>query len=323
MRVLIIRNTPDARVVRRRGRQNREFYREADIECMRDALAAVGYEVDILEGDATLADNLLRTYADRDVFAFNVAYGVQGECRYTHIPSLLELLGVPYLCSGPRAHTLALDKYVTKVLIDRAGLPTPAFQLLTSADSVLDERLPFPLVVKPQFESASFGLQCVQNRAELKDAVSAIVTEFDQPALAEAFVPGREVNCGILGNAPPTPLPLVELDFGKATGQDWMATFEAKKARVVGHICPPDLPEELTGAVQALAVRAFQTLGCCDCARIDFRIDESGQLWILELNSMAAIHSDGSYYCAAKVLGWSYPEMLGKLLEAALARCAG
>jgi len=326
VKVAIIRNTPQAKVLRRLGRQNREFYRESDIEAARDALAVGGHDVAILEGDATLIERLERAYAvpdgafPDDVFVFNLAYGIQGECRYTHLPALLEMLGLPYLCSGPRSHTISLDKYLTKVLIERAGLPTPPFQLLTAPGDRLDEGLEYPLVVKPQFESTSFGLRIADNPRELDDAVSAIVSDFKQPALAEAFIDGREVNCGLIGNAPVMPLPVLEIDFGAAAGRDRMATCEAKRNRTVGHICPADLPTDLTRTVQDLAVRTFRTLGCCDCGRVDFRIDDSGRPWILELNSMAAIHPDGSYYDAAKTLGWAYAEMIDRLLRTALAR---
>jgi D-alanine-D-alanine ligase len=136
VKIALVRHTPGARVLRRRGRQNREFYKESDIAAARDALAELGHEVETFEGDATLPDALRARYGDADghvaddLFVWNMAYGVQGECRYTHIPSMLEMLGVPYLASDPRGHTVALDKYLTKILLDRAGLPTPAFGLL-------------------------------------------------------------------------------------------------------------------------------------------------------------------------------------------------
>jgi D-alanine-D-alanine ligase len=327
VRIAILRNTPQARVFFRRGRQNREFYQESDIEAARDALAGAGHDVRIFEADASLPDTLIRTYADDggampdDLFAFNLAYGVQGECRYTHVPSLLELLGIPYLCSGPRAHTLALDKYLTKVLLDRAGLPTPAFWLMTSPRDAITE-IGWPAVVKPQFESTSFGLRIVDDERGLRDAAGSIVAEFDQPALVEAFVPGREVNCGLIGNAPATALPVLEIAFGDVPERDRVATFEAKKQRTVRHVCPAELPPDVAASVRDLAVRTFDTLGCRDCARVDFRIDGDGRPWILEINSMAAIHPFGSYFDAARTLGWTYAEMLHRLLDAAARRYA-
>lgn len=328
MKIAIIRNTPNAKVLFRRGRQNREFYRESDIAGTRDALVACGHEVEVLEGDATLVETLRQTYAlgngdmPDDLFAFNLAYGIQGDCRYAHIPSMLEMLGVPYLGSGPSAHAVALDKYLAKILMERAGLPTPPCQLMQSPDDKLAESMTFPLVVKPQFESTSFGLRVVQSRDELAEAVANIIAQFAQPALAEAFVDGREVNCGILGNAPPVALPVLEIDFGAVKGLDRVLTLDAKKHRQIEHRCPADLSAEQTDAIQRLTVSAFRAVGCCDCARADFRIDQTGKPWILEVNSMAAIHSDGSYYYAARALGWSYPTMIRKILEVALARYA-
>jgi D-alanine-D-alanine ligase len=325
MNIAILRNTPAGRVFFRRGRQNREFYKESDIEAVRNALTEIGHDVRVFEADATLPDALVRAYALPDgsmpdgLFAFNLAYGAQGECRYTHVPALLELLGVPYLCSGPRAHTLALDKYLTKVLLERAGLPTPAFRLLASPAGEA-AGVAYPAVVKPQFESTSFGLEIVDDEPALRAATAAIRAEYAQPALVETFVPGREVNCGLLGNAPPLALPVLEIDFGDVPERERVATFEAKRRRSVRHLCPADLPAGRTAAVQDLAVRAFVELGCRDCARVDFRIDPDGRPWILEVNSMAAIHPFGSYFDAAKTLGWTYPEMLGHLLDAATAR---
>jgi D-alanine-D-alanine ligase len=215
-----------------------------------------------------------------DVFVFNLAYGIQGNCRYTHVPSLLEMMGMPYFGSGPRAHTICLDKYLAKMLLDRAELPTPAFQLVTSPGEPLAEELSYPLLVKPQFESTSFGMRFVEDRDEFGAAVSAILSDFVQPALVEAFIDGREVNCGLLGNQPPTALPVLEIDFGTATVLDRVATFEAKRDRRVSHICPADLAPRMTQTVQDLAGRAFQTLGCCDCARVDFRIDRTGSPFV-------------------------------------------
>jgi D-alanine-D-alanine ligase len=114
---------------------------------------------------------------------FNMAYGVQGDCRYTHVPAMLEMAGVPYTGSTPLGHALALDKVVTKDLLLQAGLPTPRYKVMvTGTDSVGELR--FPLVVKPRHESTSFGLARVNDRAELAHAVRAVVEAYRQAALA-------------------------------------------------------------------------------------------------------------------------------------------
>lgn len=324
MRVLIVRNTPDSRVLQQLGMQNREFYKEGDIESVRDALAAHGHDVEILEGDVSLFTRLeiekQRHLRADELMVFNLAYGIQGESRYTHIPSILELLGIPYVGSGPRAHTIALDKYLTKVLLEHAGLPTPAYQLVDSAACELSKELSFPVIVKPRMESTSFGLTLATNEAELNEAVSVIGSEFKQAALVEEFISGAEVNCGLLGNQHPKAFPVLEIDFGDVAESERIFGFETKKNRTARHVCPARIPGALAQTIQRLSREAFGILGCNDVARIDFRIDADGNPYILEINSMAAIHRDGSYFDAARTAGMSYEELIIAIFNAAFIR---
>ena len=326
MKVAILRNTPEAQVLNAFGRKNREYYRESDIEAVRDILQEAGHDAEILEADVDLTASLesffgpRRSEGCRGAFAFNLAYGVQGDCRYTHVPSLLEMAGIPYVGSGPAGHTVCLDKYLAKIVFERAGLPTPTCQLLISADDRRRADLVLPLIVKPQFESTSFGLRVVHNDEELREAVAAMIDEFRQPVLAEAFIDGMEVNCGLLGNGPPRALPVLEVDFGEKTGAEAVLTYEAKRDRVATHVCPARIPDELADQVQQLAIGAFEAAGCRDAARVDFRIDRHGRPQILEINSMVAVHADGSYYHAARSIGMLHADLVLQVFDAARAR---
>ena len=144
---------------------------------------------------------------------FNMAYGIQGECRYTHVPAMLEMAGVPYTGSCPLGHALALDKVIAKIQMQAAGIPTPAFKVMGRPDDDVSG-LRFPLVVKPRHESTSYGLQLVDDQCQLGDAVAAIVAQYRQDALVEEYIDGREVCIGLLGNGEVECLPAVELDFG-------------------------------------------------------------------------------------------------------------
>ena len=191
MKVIIVRNTPKARVIQRLGMQNKEFYNESDIRVIKKTLEFLGHDVSILEGDTTLMRRL-RLFSkscnnnngqQQKMMVFNLSYGVQGECRYTHIPSILELAGIPYVGSGPKAHTLCLDKYLTKIILRDANLPTPDFQLFKSEKDKISDKFNFPVVVKPQCESMSFGVSVVKNKNELRKAVRNIL-KFDVPIAA-------------------------------------------------------------------------------------------------------------------------------------------
>ena len=324
MRVLILRNTPEDEALGRLGPQNKEFYQESDIQAVSHALESAGHRVSILAADLGLMDGLRRAVGDNGgvegLFIFNLAYGVQGHCRYTHVPSILEQAGLPYVGSGPRAHTIALDKYLTKVVLERAGQPTPAFQLMGAVDQPLAETLGFPLIVKPQAESTSFGIEVARDEAGLRAAVKNILEVWRQPALVEAFIPGMEVNCGLLGNDPPTALPVLEIDYREDKDPLAILSNEKKVQRAVSHVCPARLSPEVAAKVQRLSVQAFAAIGCLDAARLDFRIDSDGQPWILEINSMVAIHTASSYFDAAQVLGMTHPVMINKIFDAALTR---
>src|SRR5262249_10372990 len=131
--------------------------------------------------------------------AFNMPYGIQGNCRYTHVPAMLEMAGVTYTGSSPLGHALALDKVITKRLLREAGIPTPNYRVLSRpADSTED--LHFRVGVTPRHESASFGLQLITDPAAVGAAVEAIVAKYQQEALVEEYVAGHEVCVALLGN---------------------------------------------------------------------------------------------------------------------------
>lgn len=325
MKIAIVRNTTDAQVVKRRGRQNQEFYEESDIEDIRKVVSSEGFETEIFQGDISVADRLGAFFSDIDdsplpYLAFNLAYGVQGEDRYTHIPSILEQAGIPYIGSGPHAHTVSLDKYLTKLVLERAGLPTPPFQLMPSQDVPLAGHMSYPVIVKPQFESTSFGIVVVEDDDGLHKAVKNIVDTFHQPALIEQYIEGREVNCGVLGNHPPSVLPVTEIDFGKLTGLEAFLSYEVKRDRVAVHVCPAQLSDSETASIKQLSVKTVQAIGCLDYARVDFRIDRQGKPWILELNSMAALHKSGSLYYAAQKEGMNFRQFILQIVGAAVKR---
>ncbi len=327
MKIALVRSTPGAQVIQRLGHQNKEFYRESDIEAVREALASRSHDVTVLVGDTELLPQLREIYRQCsndgvEMFVYNLAYGVQGECRYTHIPSLLELAGLPYVGSGPRAHTIALDKHLAKLVMREAGLPTPAFQLIRRVGQRLEADLHYPVVVKPQFESTSFGIKLVEDDDGLDQAVDHIIRAWQQPALVEAFIDGLEVNCGVLGNDPAEALPVLEVSFGERTGGDAMLTYEAKRDRIAEHICPARIDESLSAAVQMLAVQCFEVIGCSDCARCDFRVDRDGNPQILEINSMVAVHEASSYFLAARTVGMSFADLVDRILASARSRYA-
>ncbi|MCG7988460.1 MAG: ATP-grasp domain-containing protein [Candidatus Thiodiazotropha sp. LLP2] len=329
MKVAVIYNRESQKVINLFGQPNREKYGLAAIRRIVNALKKGGHQVQAFEGDKDLIDSLEefmpRTLVgERPGMAFNLSYGIQGQARYTHVPGILEMVGVPYVGSGPLAHSLALDKVVAKMLFVQNGVPTPAFSVLDAPDFEMPE-MDFPLIVKPKNESVSFGIKIVHNEDELRDAAGIIFKEFDQPVLVEQYIEGREVNIGLLGNGSTVEMfKPAELVFGKDGPNIY--TEEDKRrtsGREIGVVCPAALDEDVAQHAQEIARKAFNVLGCYDCARVDMRMDGDGNLYVLEVNSLPSLGEHGSYVAAAEAMGLDFSGLVNRLVEVASARYFG
>lgn len=328
MKIAILYNRDSQKVINLFGSPNREKIGLETLDRLANALRQGGHVVRAIEADKDLVDRLEEfmpqvVHGEQPGMAFNVSYGIQGQARYTHVPSILEMMGVPYVASGPLAHSLALDKVVTKMLLRQEGLPTPEWAVLDHPEAPLP-KMDWPLIVKPKNEAVSFGLAVVRDESELREAAGKIFEHYHQPVLVEQFIAGREINVGLIGNGPPEALPPVELAFGE--GGPGIYTYEDKTGRSgrrIGHRCPAPISEELTEEAKRISVRAFQALGLSDCARVDMRLDEEGKLWILEINSLPSLGEHGSFLVGADAVGMDFGRTVNRLVEVASSRYFG
>ncbi len=328
MKIAIIYNRDSAKVINLFGLPNREKIGLKTIKRISDGLKKGKHRVKAFEGDKDLIEKLEDFMprvlkGERPGMAFNLSYGIQGQARYTHVPGILEMVGIPYIGSGPLAHSLALDKVVAKIIFRQNGLPTPDFVVLDGPGFALPS-IKFPLIVKPKNEAVSFGLRIVNNEEELREGADYIFQKYHQPVLAEQYIQGREINVGLVGNNPPEALPPVELVFGKEGPPIY--TYEDKtrrSGREIEFLCPAPLDQKLAANAQDIARRAFNSLGCYDCARIDMRLDKNGNLYILEVNSLPSMGEHGSYTLAAERAGLDFPALVNRLVEVASARYFG
>ncbi len=322
MKVAIIYNRDISKVINRFGIQNKEIYNPQTVRMVADSLESAGHNVRVINGDMHLIERLQEFMpsvmeGEKMGMVFNMAYGIQGEARYTHLPSMLEMLGIPYVGSNPEGHTLALDKVITKIIMQKYNIPTPHFQVYSSADEYPDD-LGFPVIVKPKMEAVSFGLRIAENKNELQDAIDFIIEEYSQPALVEQFIPGREFCVGLLGNGNPEVFPILEIDL--ENDPFGIQTVENKKFKPRNKICPAILSEDLSKRMADLSKEAFRSLGLRDFARVDIRLDSDNNIYLLEINSMASLGTTGSYVQAAKVAGYDYKKLVNKMLDVATVR---
>lgn len=328
MKVAIIYNRDSKSVINLFGIPNREKIGKMSINRIVTGLKKYGHQVKAFEGDKNLISKL-EDFMPRVLkgelpgLAFNLSYGIQGQARYTHVPSILEMIGIPYLGSNPLAHSLALDKVVAKMIFQQNGIPTPDFVVLK--DTAFEPpTIPYPLIVKPKNEAVSMGIEIVNNYEELQKAAKVILDDFGQAVLVEQYIDGREINVGLLGNNPPEALPPCEIVFGK--GGPEIYTIEDKKGRsgrTIDWVCPAPIGEKLTQESQRIAKEAFSALGCYDLARVDMRLDKKGRLFILEINSLPSLGEHGSYTIAAQHAGLDFSALVNRMVEVASARYFG
>lgn len=325
MRVAIVHNRDQSGVINVFGPQNREKYNPKTVERVAAALEHGGHTVRVIDGNMHVIDQLRdfmpRVIAqERPGMVFNMAYGIQGVSRYTHLPAMLEMLGVPYVGSNPMAHGLALDKVIAKIVFTNAGLPTAGFWNFASPDDQFDD-LRFPVIVKPKMEAVSYGIQVVDNERDLRAAVADLINEFKQHVLVEQFIPGREFAIGLLGNGDPEVFPIVEIDLGGDPSA--IQSAEEKLQAPREKICPADLPPAKRKELVELTKKAFRSLDLSDFARVDLRMDDKGHPYILEINSMASLGLTGTYVHAAKAAGYTYESLINTILDVAALRNFG
>jgi D-alanine-D-alanine ligase len=328
VRIAVVYNPNAKGIINVFGIQNREWYPQETIDKIVSALKKNGHEVELIAGDRHLLTRLnkfLPRLSRRrpNGLVLNMALGIQGKCRYTHVPAILEVAGIPYTGSSPLGHTLAMDKVVAKQIFAASGLLTPNHQVITDPEERVT-RLQYPLIVKPRGEAASFGLRIVHDRDSLEKAIDEILINYRQPALVEEFIEGREINVGVIGNHEPEALPVLELLLGEEEGGIY--TYEkkfAKSARKSAKkVCPAELPAETAAYIQKIAVEAFLLLNVNDIARVDFRLNRYNQPYVLEVNSMPSLNPRSSFVYAAKKAGYSYDRLINRIVEAAYERYA-
>lgn len=258
---------------------------------------------------------------------FPVLHGPYGEDGT--LQGLLEMAGVPYVGSGVLASAAAMDKAVAKKLLAAAGIAVaPAVVVraqhwAADRNGVVDEvrALGLPVFVKPARGGSSIGISKVDDLADLPAAVEEAL-RCDPKILVEAAVVGREIECGILEDAHGRPEASVPAEV-RVSDDYAFYDFEAKYLDAAEPDIPADLTPEVAAAVQDLARRAYDALDCEGLARVDFFVGPDGELTVNELNTMPGFTATSMFPRMWAASGVDYPELVDRLVQAALRRGTG
>ncbi|RKG86784.1 D-alanine--D-alanine ligase family protein [Corallococcus terminator] len=294
------------------------------LQAIREAIASWGHEVIDLEATAELPTVLSSTPLD---IVFNIAEGFKGRNRESQVPAMLELLDIPYTGSDPATLSLALDKALAKKIVRQAGILTPNFQLMVTGKERLNKEFTgFPLIVKPVAEGSSKGVvtkSVCYSEAELRDVVKEIAGKYQQPALIEEYIGGREFTVGLLGERRPRVLPPMEIVFLDKAEKNPVYSFQHKLDWTdrIRYDVPAKLEPSLLEKLRTAARNSFMALGCRDVARIDFRMDDKGRIYFIECNPLPGLTPGWSdLVLIAQGSGMDYRTLIGEIMAPAIRR---
>jgi D-alanine-D-alanine ligase len=293
-----------------------EFDKLETIHEITQALESEGHSVFYCSADRRLPQTLINLQPQ---ICFNIAEGLHGDGREAQVPALCELLGIPYTASRVVAHAISLDKTQTKRIWQQQGLPTAPFYQFSSLAEIAHTHLSYPLFVKPAREGTGMGIDnksIANNHQELVERVAWTLQHYQQPALVEEFLPGREYTVGFLGNHG-NPGARSRQHLYDSDGYHWFPileidTLSSVSPQVYGHesksieigvqgapryLCPADIPVSLRARLIDLSKRAAEALDVKDVSRIDFRMGADGEPYLMEINTLPGLNPKISDLC--------------------------
>lgn len=279
------------------------------------ALTSAGFSVTKLD-PADKED--LKTLIDGNFdVAFICLHGKYGEDGT--IQGLLDIIGVPYIGSNVWSSALAIDKAKAKIFYERAGIQTPqSVTLRSSHERSIDDILALVgtrCVVKPSTEGSALGVFIVEGKEEVSEAIDKAFA-IDTEVLVETFVAGTELTVAVLGNESLEALPIIEIipinEF-----YDYESKYAPGGSK---HICPARISAKATAEVQDIALAAHKALGCSGVSRTDIIMDEAGEYWVLETNTIPGMTGTSLLPDAGRAAGIEFPELCTRLVQLAFDR---
>jgi D-alanine-D-alanine ligase len=295
------------------------------------SLESAGHSVVRLGGGAQFLDNIRGEKVD---IVFNIAEG-RGtyRSREAQVPSVLEMLDIPYIGSDPLTLSVCLDKPVTKKLVALEGVVTPRWLIINSRQELSMARwsgFTFPVIIKPAFEGSSKGIRLTSLANDVRQAeqeISRVLEDYRQPVMVEEFIDGDEITVGVIGNAPAQVLGIMRVLPKKKTDH-FVYSLEVKRdyVNLVDYECPARLSPEVLKKLEDSSLKTFRTLGCRDFSRVDYRISRDGTPYFIEINPLPGLGNYSDLVIMAAMLGWTHEGLIQAVFNAALTRypqCVG
>jgi len=288
-------------------------------EAVYEALKTLGYKAVKIDVGIDVVEKLKQEKIDLAFLALHGKYGEDGT-----IQGLLEIIGIPYTGSGVLASSLAMDKIATKRILSYLSIPTAPFMEID--DAIVSElgmqgaaerifrEMGLPLVIKAPDQGSTIGISFVHSKEEIGKGLEEAF-RYGHKALVERFIKGKEITACILGGEKePIALPLIEI-VSKTGVYDYEAKYTVGMSE---HIIPPRISIELQEVIKDIAIRSYKALDCKGAARVDFMLDQQGNPFVLEINTIPGMTATSLFPDAARAAGISFPELIDQLVKLAL-----
>jgi D-alanine-D-alanine ligase len=296
------------------------------VDAIAKAIEAQHHSVVKLGGGREFLNNVLGQRVD---LVFNIAEGLGNyRGREAQVPSVLEMLGVPYSGSDPLCLAASLEKPLAKRLVSFSGVATPRWQVVGDTRQLKEVewgQFPLPAFAKPAHEGSSKGIRItsrLENSPQIVEAVTGLLEYYQQPVMVEEFISGEEVTVGVIGNSPPKVVGIMRVVPRKKTDY-FVYSLEVKRdwESLLTYECPALLGKGVLQDIADSSLKAYEALGCRDFARMDFRISPDGTPYFLEINPLPGLNpKSGDLPIMAGKMGWTYEALISAVLNAALQR---
>ncbi|HQP10121.1 MAG TPA: ATP-grasp domain-containing protein [Candidatus Omnitrophota bacterium] len=301
---------------------NAEFDKPETVQRVITAMESGGHKVTRIGNVHSLLKQIDRLDVD---IVFNMCEGQRGRNREAQVPVILEMKNIPFIGADGLTLAVTLDKVVAKKLFISEGIPTPKFFIVDPGQAIPKDRtIKFPLMVKTRHEGSSKGISeksRVEDIKGLKRQIDMIHETYRQSALVEEFIKGMECTVAVLGNEPPMAMPIaqVSIDGNVQLGKEFY-THGRIASDSLQYVCPARMPKALTKKIQDIAVRVYKCVECRDFGRVDFRIDERGRPYVLEINPLPSLDLKDVFNIFPSVFGSNYDEIINKIVDFGLKR---
>lgn len=295
-----------------------EFDKQETVDALENSLRLMGYETEPIGNAFQLIEALAS--GKRWDMVFNIAEGLYGDGRESVVPAILDQYKIPYVFSGPVIMGLSLNKHIAKLVVASAGVPVSPGCLITDLKELDKCKINYPLFVKPVSEGTGKGItskSLVKSFEELEKMVDWILKEFDQPALVEEYLPGREFTVGVVGYGKDA-VAIGGMEVICANNLPYsLEVKENYKEYCTYRSLDPDIAEEC----KSVALMAWKALDAVDAGRVDLKADRNGRICFIEANPLAGlnpVHSD--LPILARMYGIEYQDLLEMIMKAAVKR---